>query len=125
MQVEGGYGNYRAKIVPVKKAGGRHRRLDKLIDDKFLEFYSTLNETRYQHEHRDELMVIHENNLSKKAVACLDCHKKEGYLNFSGLGFSGCAVHKTLAECFAPEDVESLLALSRFPLGLQKVVRRR
>ena len=87
MKAKGGYGKYDAKIVPVKKVKGRHERLDKLIDEKFQDFYSSLKEMQYQAEHRDDLMKIHEYNLSKKAVICLDCHKKDGYLDFSTLGF--------------------------------------
>ncbi|MBL7031759.1 MAG: hypothetical protein ISR97_01090 [Nitrospira sp.] len=88
MKVKGGYGKYDAKIVPIKEVKGVHERLDQLIDEKFHDFYSSLQETKYQPEHRDDLMKIHEYNLSKKAVICLDCHKKDGYLNFSTLGFS-------------------------------------
>jgi len=87
MKVKGGYGKYDARIVPFRKVKDRHERLDKLIDEKFRDFYSSLKETRYQVEHRDELLRIHEYNLSKKSVVCLDCHKEDGYLDLSALGF--------------------------------------
>jgi hypothetical protein len=32
-------------------------------------------------------MKIHEDNLSKKAVACDECHNKDGYMDFAKLGF--------------------------------------
>ncbi len=98
MKAKGGYGKYDAKIVPVKKVQGEHERLDKLIDEKFQDFYSSLKKTKYQTEHRDELMQIHEFNLSKKAVVCLDCHKKEGYLNFSLLGFPESRINQLTAS---------------------------
>lgn len=87
MKAKGGYGKYDARIVPVKKTRYSNKRLDKIIDEEFQDYYADLKETRYQRENREELMEIHEYNLSKKAVPCLDCHKKAGYLNFSTLGF--------------------------------------
>lgn len=87
MKAKGGYGKYDARIVPIKKIEGRHERLDKLINEQFEDFYSSLKEKQYQAQHREDLMQIHENNLSPKAVICLDCHKKEGYLDFAALGF--------------------------------------
>ena len=94
MKAKGGFGKYDAKIVPIKKVKGRHKRLDKIIDEKFQDYYAEVQETKYQHEHRDELMEIHEYNLSPKAVICLDCHKKNGYLNFSTLGFQKTRIHQ-------------------------------
>ncbi|HEW81141.1 MAG TPA: hypothetical protein ENH18_02095 [Nitrospirae bacterium] len=94
MKAKGGYGKYDSRIVPVKKVNGRHERLDKLIDENFLNFYSSLEEKQYQTEHREDLMLIHKDNLSEKAVICLDCHKKDGYLNFSALGFSRSRINQ-------------------------------
>jgi hypothetical protein len=85
-------------ILRVKKTWKLNKRLDKVINEKFQNFYSDLKETQYQHEHRDELMVIHENNLSEKAVACRDCHKKEGYLDFSNLGFSKSRINQLVSS---------------------------
>ena len=98
MKAKGGYGKYNAKIVPVKKVKGRHERVDKLIDEKFQDFYSSLEETQYQAEHRGDLMQIHEYNLSEKAVPCLDCHKKDGYMDFSLLGFPKSRINQLTAS---------------------------
>lgn len=98
MKAEGGFGKYNAMIVPIKKAGWRHERLDREVNEKFEDFFSSLKEKRYQAEHREELMRIHENNLSKKAVICLDCHKKDGYLDFAALGFNRGRINQLISS---------------------------
>jgi hypothetical protein len=81
MKAEGGYGKYQAVIVPVKIVEGRRTRLDKIIGIKFPEYKT------FSPDMDDETKKKLHEHLSKKPVACLECHIKEGYLDFAQLGF--------------------------------------
>lgn len=88
-RVKGGYGKYPAMIVPVRIVAGRHERLDKLVSAKFSKEYEKIKDRIYIFKRQEEagLMKIHEINLSKKAVACIECHDRNGYMDFAKLGF--------------------------------------
>lgn len=81
MKVKGGYGKYQSVIIPFRREKGDDKRLDRILGEKFPdyeEFTPELDEERKKkvHEH-----------LSKKPVACLECHKQNGYLDFEKLGY--------------------------------------
>jgi hypothetical protein len=88
MQAEGRYGKYTAKIITVKYISGEVQRIDKLTEDKFAKMYMDLKDGGYPPWFQEnEAMNIHKRNLSKNAVKCLECHKKNGYLPLKRLGF--------------------------------------
>ncbi|MDH4027878.1 MAG: hypothetical protein OEU95_03480 [Nitrospirota bacterium] len=89
MRASGGYGKYTALIVPVRTSAGRAERVDELVSEKFSKEYSRLKDRLYIFKEEEEaaLKKIHQDNLSKKAVTCDDCHNKDGYMDFAGLGF--------------------------------------
>jgi hypothetical protein len=90
MRVKGGYGKYTAKIIPIKSIDGHPERLDKLVSEQFSQVDLKLKDQQYAPEQSPavvKLKRIHEYNLSKKPVSCLECHKKDGYLDFTKLGF--------------------------------------
>ena len=85
---EGSHGKYAAHIVPVKTVNGRAVRLDKEVRENFALEYLELNNT-YNEVQLDEIKKVHERNLSKDPVGCLECHIKDGYMDYRRLGFSG------------------------------------
>ncbi len=88
MQVKGGYGKYKARIVPMMNIDGKHIRLDKIIGDKFSNVYQDMKEKKYTLEQQQKkTSLLHDQNLSKKPVTCIECHKSKGYMNFNNLGF--------------------------------------
>lgn len=88
MRVEGGYGKYSAKIVPVKNVNGELLRLDILTENKFAEGYATLTDKKHTHEQQQAVVKkMHDDNLSEKPVTCLECHRRNGYMDFLKLGF--------------------------------------
>ena len=87
LKSEGKYGKYPAKIVPIKTVNGLLERLDEKVGEKFSQEYLELK-NKYKPGQLAEVKKIHEHHLSKQAVPCLDCHKKNGYLDLASLGFS-------------------------------------
>ncbi len=83
----GEQGKYQAKIVPVKKVDGDVVRLDEYVGEKFSQEYLEFQET-YTPDQLAEVKKVHEHNLSKNPIVCLDCHKDRGYMAFEELGFS-------------------------------------
>ena len=99
MRVEGGYGKYSAKIVPLKTIGGKPERLDELTSERFAEGYATLTDKKHTHEQQQsEVKKIHDDNLSEKPVACLECHKKNGYMDFARLGFPRGRINQLISS---------------------------
>ena len=49
-------------------------------------------------EQQDEIKMLHDQTLSKKAVACLECHRKNGYLDFENLGFSQNRINQLVSS---------------------------
>lgn len=92
-KADGSYGRYSAKIVPVRTAGGLTERLDEKVGEQFSHEYLEL-QNKYTPDQLAEVKKVHEHNLSKKAVPCLDCHKRNGYLDFASLGFSRIRINQ-------------------------------
>ena len=87
-KVRGGFGKYQARIVPMKFIKGTAGRLDKINNEKFEEMYQQVKGKQYTlGEHQAEVTKVHQRLLSKKPVACLECHRKSGYMKFAELGF--------------------------------------
>jgi hypothetical protein len=84
--VKGEYGKYPAQIFPIEYSGqGAGRILTPITQEAAQKFLRMLPElTKDQAVKARE--KLHE-PLSKEAVSCADCHKKDGYLDFQALGF--------------------------------------
>ncbi len=85
-EVKGQYQNYEAKIVPVKPAGRGFERLDKFPEEKVaLDFMQ--NQDTYTPEQKETIKQQLMKHVSKKPVICEECHRTQGYLNYSELGY--------------------------------------
>jgi hypothetical protein len=85
----GTQGNYGAKIVPIK--GGK--RLDAFPKEALAREYMRLESTYSDEEKKkiqEELMA----HISKEALTCKDCHKKDGYINFSVIGYDPARINR-------------------------------
>lgn len=82
-------GRYNAKIVPVK-AG---KRLDDFPRKQLaLEYMQRKNSySKNEKEAAQKKLMSH---ISEKALTCRECHKKDGYLNFSRLGYNQLRIEK-------------------------------
>jgi len=93
IRADGKYGKYPAKIVPIRTVNNLSERLDKKVGEKFsLEYLELKNE--YNPDQLAEVKKVHEHHLSKQAVQCLDCHKRNGYLDLASLGFSKIRINQ-------------------------------
>jgi hypothetical protein len=85
--VTGEYGKYSEMIFPVLTAGQGIRRIYKPISDsaarRFLE-----GKPEWTEKQLDEARLKLHEGISKEAVSCTDCHKKDGYFDFAALGYS-------------------------------------
>jgi len=86
-QVKGQDENYGAKVVPVIPSGQEFERLDAFPEEKLaLDFMK--NKDRYTQEQRDKIQQQLMKQVTKKPVTCEECHCKQGYLNYSELGYN-------------------------------------
>lgn len=86
LAVEGEYGKYPAKIFPVKIAAGGQQEIIRPVDERSAREYLELKDRFTADQAAQAKIRLHE-NLSKKPVFCMDCHKKDGYLDFAKLGY--------------------------------------
>lgn len=85
-QVKGQNENYGAKIVPVKPDGHGFERLDVLPEIK-LAFDFLKNKDSYAPEQKEKIKQQLMKHISREPVTCEECHCKQGYLNYSELGY--------------------------------------
>lgn len=81
------YGNYGARLVPVMTASGKERRLDIPADPNFIKEYMA-NKDKLTPEEQAKAKVILHRDMSKKPVQCTECHGREPYIHFAGIGYS-------------------------------------
>lgn len=86
MNIEGEYGKYSAKIFPIKITDGAPKTLFRPVNASAAREYLRLKDNYTPDQIAQAKMKLHE-NISSKPVFCSDCHKKDGYLNFTELGF--------------------------------------
>ncbi len=84
---EGEYGKYTAKIFPIRMTDGTHKRIFKPIREKAAQEYLKLKDKYTPDQTAQAKIKLHE-NITTKPVFCSDCHQKDGYMDFSKLGFS-------------------------------------
>lgn len=86
-KIEGAYGKYEGRIFPAKYNSDRSKTIYRPIDEKVIEEFDLLREKSTPEQLEQARLKLHK-NISPQPVLCSDCHKKEGYLDFSSLGFS-------------------------------------
>ena len=86
-RAEGAYGKYSAKIFPVSIAGDGTQHIVRPVDEKaarqFLE-----DQKSFSKEQLTQAQKTLHVGINSKPIACADCHQKDGYLDFTVLGFS-------------------------------------
>ena len=87
LAVEGEYGKYPAKIFPVKITGGGQQEIIRPVSQQSAREYLELKDKFTPDQAAKAKIKLHE-KLSQKPVFCMDCHKKDGYIDFSELGYS-------------------------------------
>ncbi len=102
-KADGGYGKYTAIIVPVKNVNGRIVRLDEEVGRHFSEEYLQMRD-KYTPDQLAEVKKVHEHNLSKESVTCLDCHNVKGYIDYEALGYS-----KSRSNRLSSPDIPNML----------------
>ncbi len=85
--VEGGFGKYPAKIALVKMGAESKPVLVQPVSEGEAKAFLKLKEQFTPDQMARAKIKLHE-GLSQKPVFCTECHKKDGYLNFSDLGFA-------------------------------------
>ena len=86
-QIKGQDENYGAKVVPVRPEGQGFERLDAFLEEKLaLDFMK--HKDSYSSEEKEKIKQQLMKQVSKKPVTCEECHCKQGYLNYSELGYS-------------------------------------
>jgi hypothetical protein len=90
--VAGGYGKYPAKIFPMRTTAEGRETVIRPVSEKAAREFIKLKEKYTPDQIAQAKTKLHE-QISKKPVFCVDCHKKDGYLNFTNLGFPGHRVN--------------------------------
>lgn len=90
--VKGQYGKYPAKIFPVYLDAKGQKKILRPVEEKAARQYLKIKDKYNPDQAAQAKIKLHE-NISTKPVFCSDCHKKDGYLDFSELGFPSQRVH--------------------------------
>jgi hypothetical protein len=86
MAVEGEYGKFSAKIFPGRTSTRGQITIIRPISEKSAQAYLEYKDKFTPDQVARAKAKLHE-HISKKPIMCIECHRKEGYLNFSKLGF--------------------------------------
>jgi hypothetical protein len=86
-RASGEYGKYPAKIFPARVTAGGSETIIHPVSEKSAREFLELKEQFTPDQTAQAKIKLHE-QISPKPVFCIDCHKKDGYLNFKNLGFS-------------------------------------
>ena len=98
MAVNGEYGKFPAKIFPGRTSAGGQLTIIRPISEKSAQAYLEYKDKFTPDQVAQAKAKLHE-HISKKPIVCIECHRKEGYLNFSKLGFPRNRVdHLTSSE---------------------------
>jgi hypothetical protein len=84
--VEGEYGNFPAKIFPRRISTKGQESIVQPISEKAAQEYLKYKDQFTPDQIAQAKAKLHE-HISKNPILCIECHKKEGYINFSELGF--------------------------------------
>ena len=86
-QANGEYGKYPAKIFPARITAGGSETIIHPVSEQSAREFLELKE-QFTPDHMAQAKIKLHELISPKPVFCMDCHKKDGYLNFENLGFS-------------------------------------
>ena len=86
-KVTGEYGKYPATIYPIQNQNGVAKHVFRPVNEATAQQYLKHKDAYSPDQIARAKIILHE-NISPKPVICSDCHKKDGYLDFSSLGFS-------------------------------------
>jgi len=84
--VEGGYGKYPAKIFPIETGADGSKKIVRPVNDQSAKEYLSLKDTFTPDQIAQAKVKLHE-QITDKPVFCTDCHKKDGYFDYTRLGF--------------------------------------
>ena len=85
--IEGGYGKYSGKLYLTEILPTGKDQIYEVMDIEGARRFAELMK-KFPIEKISEQRQQFHVNISKKPVVCNDCHKKDGYLNFSAIGFT-------------------------------------
>jgi hypothetical protein len=85
-RVEGGYGKYPAKIYPITVSDKGERTVFRPVTEKAAQEYLKLKD-KYTPDQVARAKAKLHRGISEKPVLCNECHRKDGYLDFTELGF--------------------------------------
>jgi len=98
MTVEGQYGKFPAQIFPNRILADGGEAIIRPMSEKSAEAFLKNRDKLTPDQVAQAKAKLHE-HISKKPVVCIECHKKDGYLDFAGLGFPKNRVdHLTSSE---------------------------
>jgi hypothetical protein len=85
-KADGEYGKYPSKIFPVRITAENAETIIHPVSEKSAREYLELKDRFTPDQMAEAKVKLHE-QVSHKPVLCVDCHKKDGYLDFVKLGF--------------------------------------
>ena len=85
-KAQGEYGKYPAKIFPARATVENAEMIIHPVSEKSAREFLELKDKFTPDQMAEAKIKLHE-QVSKKPVFCMDCHKKDGYLDFVKLGF--------------------------------------
>lgn len=86
-KVEGEYGKYPSEIFPIRFTEDRQEKIFRPVNAKAAKQFLKLKDKFTPDQTSQAKIKLHE-RISEKPVFCSGCHKKDGYLDFSALGFT-------------------------------------
>lgn len=81
------YGNYGARLVPVTTLNGELRRLDQPSNPDFIKEYLAQKDNLTPEEQGEAKVILHK-DMSKKPVQCVECHRRDPYIDYVAVGYS-------------------------------------
>ena len=88
-EIKGAQGSYGAKIVPTREGG----RLDRFPKEALALEFMKLRDT-YTEEERKKIQEELMQHISKESVTCKECHRPQGYLPLSTIGYSQARIEE-------------------------------
>jgi hypothetical protein len=82
----GEYGKFSEMIFPVMSGDQGDRRIYRPVTDSAAQRFLD-NKLEWTEKQLDEERVKLHEKISKEAITCTDCHKKDGYIDFAALGY--------------------------------------
>ena len=87
LTVKGEYGKYSGKIFPIQITAEGQKKIFRPVDEKMAQKYLSAVQDEYSPDQIAVVKIKLHEHISTKPIACSDCHKRDGYLDFTKLGF--------------------------------------